>query len=442
MTSKVLKQMTTEATSEDTKVFYFHYAWVIVAIIAAMQMVGTSIRMAFGVFIEPLSYQFGWSQTGITFAYALSSIVSAVASPLAGSIGDRVGARKTLILGTLLFLVGMIATGYVTNLWQLYITYGVVLGIAQSIFLVPLIPAAMTWFRRHLGLGMGLIMASWGAGPALAAPIIGLLIGKFGWQLAFWITGIVSATIMAILITKFANSPSDKGLIPYGALSSDLQYSVKRPSAEQLRKFSGYMQKTAGYWNMSSIHFLGCVGHAVILIYIIPLAIYEGLSLVEAASILTIMSLTSLPSRVLTPFLCEKLGVRSVMATFYVLQAVPVIMVFWSHDLWSFYIFAGIFGVGYGGETGGFPILNRKYYGHAPMGVPHGFQMFGAGLGMALGGWIGGIIHDLLGTYDWAMIVSIVASLGGAVSIALLESPSQLLIPDWDTIPNESETQP
>ena len=177
--------MTTEATSEDTKVFYFHYAWVIVAIIAAMQMVGTSIRMAFGVFIEPLSYQFGWSQAGITFAYALSSIVSAVASPLAGSIGDRVGARKTLILGTLLFLVGMIATGYVTNLWQLYITYGVVLGIAQSIFLVPLIPAAMTWFRRHLGLGMGLIMASWGVGPALAAPIIGLLIGKFGWQLAF-----------------------------------------------------------------------------------------------------------------------------------------------------------------------------------------------------------------------------------------------------------------
>ena len=165
--------------------FYWHYAWVIVVIIAGMQIVGTSIRMAFGVFIDPLQMQFGWSQGGIGLAYAICSIVSAVISPLAGNLGDRFGAKKAMLIGTFIFLIGMLTTAFVQNLWHFWFTYGVILGIAQAIFLVPLIPAAMIWFRRHLGLAMGLIMASWGIGPALATPLVAFMIEHFGWAEAF-----------------------------------------------------------------------------------------------------------------------------------------------------------------------------------------------------------------------------------------------------------------
>ena len=65
------------------------------------------------------------------------------------------------------------------------------------------------------------------------------------------------------------------------------------------------------------------------------------------------------------------------------------------------------------------------------MGGAHGFQMLGAGIGMALGGWVGGPVYDIFGNYNWALVVSIVASIGGAVSIVLLENPAKLLIPDW-----------
>ena len=64
-----------------------------------MQIVGTSIRMGFGVFIQPLEDQFGWSQNGLGFAYALSSIVSAVVSPVTGNLGDRFGAKKSMLIG-------------------------------------------------------------------------------------------------------------------------------------------------------------------------------------------------------------------------------------------------------------------------------------------------------------------------------------------------------
>ncbi|MBM3924621.1 MAG: MFS transporter [SAR202 cluster bacterium] len=192
------------------------------------------------------------------------------------------------------------------------------------------------------------------------------------------------------------------------------------------------MRKTAAFWNMSSIHFLGCVGHAIILVYLIPLAVQEGISLVMAASLLTVMSGVSVISRLLTPMLSDRYGPRLVMSACYFLQGVTVFILFWSHDPWTFYLFAVAFAVGYGGESGGFPILNRKYYGHAPMGSPYGFQMLGAGLGMALGGWVGGVIFDMTGGYEWALVISIAASVGGAISILLLERTDHMLIPEWE----------
>ena len=423
------------------EVFYWHYAWMIVTIIALMQMVGSSIRMAFGVFIYPLSEEFGWSQGSITLAYALSSVVTALVSPLAGSFGDRFGARKSMMLGCTMFIVGMLLIGLVEQLWQFYLTFGVLLGVAQAIFLVPLIPSAMTWFRRHLGVGMGFLMAAWGLGPALTAPIMGLMILKLGWRDTFWVTAAASAVIMAVLIAKYSNRPADRGLEPYGSVPGDPAATRLRPPVDRVKLFTKFMRHTKAYWNLSSIHFLGCVGHAVILVYIVPIAIGEGVSVVVAAGLLTVLSGVSIGTRLATPVLSDYLGPKTVMAVAYVLQGIPVIMLFWTHDVWLFYVFAAVFGIGYGGEAGGFPIVNRRYYGQAPIGAVHGFQMLGAGLGMAVGGWIGGVIFDLTGGYDIALAISVVASIMGAVSIVMLERTDRLLIPNWETehLPEEED---
>ena len=423
----------------DSNTFYWHYAWVIVVIIAGMQIVGSSIRMAFGVFIDPLQAQFGWSQGGIGFAYAICSMVSAVVAPVAGNLGDRFGAKKSMLVGIFVYLIGMLATAFVKDLWQFWLTYGVILGVAQAIFLVPLIPAAMIWFRRHLGLAMGLIMASWGIGPALATPLVAFMIQTFGWSVAFVSIGIASTLMMLALVSVFKNRPADVGGLAYGTFKGDPPLSDKLPPAILLDEFKGHMRKTAAYWNMSSIHFLGCVGHAVILIWIIPMATSKGMSAIDASLIFTLFSAVSIVTRLTTPVLCERLGVRTVMTFFYILQGAPVLLLIFSSMDGVFLIFAVSFGVGYGGETGGFPILNRKYFGHAPMGGAHGFQMLGAGIGMALGGWIGGPVFDIFDSYNAAFAISVVASLAGAISIILLENPAKLLIPDWQKSEEEFE---
>ena len=421
------------APRREQRAFHFHYAWVIVAIIAVLEMVGTTMRMAFGVIVDPLTETFGWSQGEVTLAYGITSVTTALASPWAGSLGDRYGARICMIVGTALFVVGMAMTALVSEPWHFYVSFGLILGVSQAIFLVPLIPAAMNWFHRRLGLAMGIIMGSWGAGPALAAPVVGLLIDRYGWSTSVWIIAIASTLFMAVLIALFRNWPSDKGLLPYGATSEvSTERGEKRFDQQRVAQFTGYMRRTRAYWNLSSIHFLGCVGHAIILVYLVPLAMREGLTLVTAAGLLTVLSAVSTITRMTTPMLCERYGPKPVMALMYVAQALPVLMLFWTHDTWSFYLFAVIFGIGYGGEAGGFPILNRTYYGHAPVGSAFGVQMLGASLGMALGGWLGGPIFDMTGSYDIALWLSVAASMAGAVSILALESTRRLLIPDWN----------
>ena len=411
--------------------FHWHHAWIIVTIITIIQMIASSIRMSFGVLIDPLEQKYFWDQGDISLAYAISCIVTALTSPLAGYMGDIYGARKCMYLGTVLFFIGAIFTAHATELWQLYFSFGLILGLAQSVLLVPLVPAAMVWFKRNLGLAMGIILSSWGVGPALSVLVVTFLLKEVGWVLTFWIIGSVCSLLMFFLTRIFNNSPEEKGLLPYGSsLNEKFQLSPK-PTKEKIKEYSSYIRNTAPYWNMSAIHFLGCVGHAVILVYIIPICLNKDISLSMAALVFTVVSGLSSLTRFITPIICEKFGVRFVMFFAYILQALPIFILFYTSDLIYIYIFAIVFAIGYGGEAGGFSILNRKYYGFAPMGIPHGFQMLGAGIGMALGGWLGGSMFDLYGNYDYALIISLLASLGGAICIIFLNRPHKLLIPKW-----------
>jgi len=180
------------------------------------------------------------------------------------------------------------------------------------------------------------------------------------------------------------------------------------------------------------VHFFGCVGHAIVIIYVIPIAVAAGVNVVSAAGILSTLMGVSVLTRFLTPVVADYLGAKRAMATMFVLQGLPVLMLFWTHELWQFYLFAVIFGVGYGGEGSAFPIINRQYFGRGPMGRSFGWQQAGAGTGMAVGAWIGGVFYVMSGSYDITIILSVAMSLTGAAVILTMPTTARLLIPNWE----------
>ena len=160
-----------------------------------------------------------------------------------------------------------------------------------------------------------------------------------------------------------------------------------------------------------------------------------------AAGAFVTLSVTSTLTRFGVPVAADNIGSKWVMAVCFFLQVAPVFILFFAQEAWMFYLFAVLFGIGFGGEMSAFPIINRQYYGSAPVGTTYGWQMMGAGLGMASGAMLGGLLRDLTGSFTTTMILSLVLSGVGVVSILVLPSTHRHQIPDWEeALPEEMRT--
>ena len=421
-----------------------HYAWVIVGVGAVMRLFSSSFRSSSSILIPRLVESFGWSYGQVGIGFAIQWIVSGLFGPPAGMMGDKYGVRWTMRLGAVLFIVGMVLTGFMHNLWQFYFFFGVILSAAMGIFQVPLTAAITLWFRKHLGVGMGLLQSSQGIGPLVAVPIMLFIIHQFGGGIdglraAFWIPGILGGVIILVLVQLFYNEPAEIDSRPLGAPADEPIMAVQTGEIARVRTktFLKQAQRTSAFWNLIGIHFWGCAGHAIILVYLASIAEAEGISKGVAAAIFVVLSVTSTVTRFAVPIIADRAGSRPAMAGCFFLQVAPIVLLFFAHDAWQFYLFAVLFGIGFGGEMSAFPIINRQYYGSGPIGTTYGYQMMGAGVGMATGSLLGGFLKDITGNFDATMALSLGLSLTGVVSIFMLPSTKKELLPDWeDQIPD------
>ena len=424
-----------------------HYAWVIVAVGAVMRLFSSSFRSSSSILIPRLVDSFGWSYGAVGLGFALQWIVSGMFGPPAGWLGDRYGVRWTMRLGAVLFIVGMVLTGFMRELWQFYLFFGVILSAAMGIFQVPLTAAVTLWFRKHLGTGMGLLQSSQGIGPLVAVPVMLLIIQLFGGGIdglraAFWIPGIVGGAVILIMVRFFYNEPAQIGVRALGAPEDEPIKAVQTGEIARIRTkvFLKQAQRTGAFWNLIGIHFWGCAGHAIILVYLVAMAEDEGVSKGLAAGAFVTLSVTSTITRFAVPVIADRVGSKPAMAGCFFLQVAPIFLLFFAQDAWHFYLFAVLFGIGFGGEMSAFPIINRQYYGSGPIGTTYGYQMMGAGVGMAAGALIGGQLRDFTGNFDATMALSLGLSLVGVISIMLLPTTKKELLPDWeDQLPGDSQ---
>jgi len=429
-----------------------HYCWIIVAVLATVQILATSISMAAGILLPPLTDpdgRFGWSVGTIVMGLAAYYLVGAIFAPVSGWLGDRYGARRMMFAGAILYGVSMVLLGFVRELWQFFIVFGFLLSLTQSIAMVPLMASVSGWFRRRLGLGTGILWAAGGLGTAIVAPLTGYLLENYGWQMTFWSIGVIGCGILILLNLLLRNRPEDIGVKPYGASDDDPLPDVRSATAEKLRLkvFNQHVRRTRAFWNLPAIHGLGCAGHGIVLIFSIPFAVEQGIGLTQAAVILTVISLVSISSRLLTPVLAERYGSKRIMASCLFVQGITVLILFGAHDLWTFYLFAALFGIGFGGEWTGYLVINRQYFGNGPMGTLYGSQMTGALMGHAITTALGGVVFEIFRTsgildpYDVIFALSVAFSLAGAAVILTLEPTSKTLIPDWEmSLPEEARS--
>ena len=403
-----------------------------------MGFITSSVRFAAAALVPHLSDPaagFGWSYGAISLAFSLQWIIFGLASPYVGWLGDRYGVRWFLLIGAVLFIIGMLLTGIMSSLWQFYVFFGLILGISSTIFTVLPVSGVTLWFRRHLGAAMGVVWSFQGIGVVAFLFLIGAAFGQLGMQWIFWLPGMAGGALLLVLVKFFYNGPADIGLRPFGDVGIE---PTPRPARDEVAKvrakvFIQQARRTVTFWNLIGIHYWGCMGHQIINVLVVAIAVDRGLSLGAATGVLAAQQTVGVVVRAAVPVLAERLGCRIVWVVGMALQVFPLLLIIFFNDVWAYYLFAVLFGIGQSTEVPTFPIANRQYYGNVPQGSLYGWQSLGSGLGMGLAPVAGGLLWDFTGTYVAPLLLSLGFSTLALVQSWLLPSPRVRQIPDWES---------
>jgi len=418
-----------------------HYAWVIVGVASVMWTMSSAIRFATSLLVSDFENDFGWDYGWIALAFTFQWVLSGSLGPLIGWFGDRHGVRKVMFVGAILFIVGMLLVGTVEHLWQFWLYFGVILAAAMAIFQITLISGVTVWFRTNLGLAMGTLQGIQGIGTAIMIGVVALLFSQYGLKWTFWGPGLVGGIVLLLGVKFFRDEPAQIGARPYGAPEDEPIRFLQGNESARVRSsvFLKQAQRTPSFWNLIGIHFWGCAGHNIILIFLVAITEDDsvGISRGMAVAIYITLTLVSTLTRFGVPIAADLAGSKGVMGVSFAMQTFPLLLLILAVSTGSlplFFIFAILFGIGMGGEMSAFPIINRQYYGNAPTGTTYGYQMMGAGIGMALGPLAAGFLWDVTGVI-WPMIVlSFGLSLIGVLSIIKLPTTHQHILPDWEEL--------
>jgi len=392
------------------------YGWVVLVAAATVVAIGQGSLFALGVFLKPLEDSMRWSRSAISMTALINWMAMGAGSFFWGVLSDRVGSRAVTVAGGSLLGLGLVLSGQATALWQLHLTFGLGVGFAAGAFLTPLSATATKWFTANRGLAVGIVSAGGGAGMLVISPLVSWLTSAYDWRVAMIALGDLAWLVTIPVALLIRNAPAEMGAVARGG------------AAAPQRNFStGQVLRAPQFWAIALTHFACCAAHAGPIFHMVTHAIDQGVAAMLAATILGVSGLSSIAGRIACGLIADRFGAKPTLIVGLAFQAVMVFAYLFTRDTWSFYVAAVAFGLSYGGVMPLYALVTREYFGEKVMGTAYGAVFLVSTLGMGLGSWAGGWIHDAFGTYAWLFISS--AAIGVmAMVLALTFRPPRVAI--------------
>lgn len=407
--------MVMEAASPREGRLYF--GWIIVLVSFLTMTVTFGASFAFSVFFVALLEAFGWSRAATASAYSLHMLVAGLASPVIGVLMEKIGPRKALPLGAFFLAFGLLGSGLISNLWQLYLFYGIIAAVGVGFLgLVPHSAILSNWFVKSRGTAIGIAFSGMGVGIFLFSPFSQYLISAFGWRVAFF-TLAALVTVILIPLNAFCQRgrPEEVGLLPEGVHDLPSPLTVEEETewtlAQALRSRPFWFILMALIFTPMSI--FPVLTHQVA--YLVDLGYRKSF----AVTIFALVGILSAPGRVLFGSLSDRMGRVKAATLSYLSSALGVLALLFGEASWLLYLYAILFGLGFGARG---PILSAMaadiFQGKNYSRI-YGLIILGNSVGMALGPWWGGLVYDLVGNYTLAFWGAILAAALACLSVWL-----------------------
>ena len=383
-----------------------------------MMAMGWGTHYTFGVFFEALLRDFGWTRAVTSAAYSVGSILYGIFSVITGRLTDKLGPRVVGTFFSLLLAAGFLLMSLTTSVWQLFLFYGILCGIGSGGFWAPMLSPVAKWFMTRRGMMIGIVTSGIGVGTLVIVPLISRSIASLGWRKSYIILGTAVLVITVVASQFLKRDPHQMGLQPYG--SSDA-----RPDRLARRTVDSSFEEAAKlrqFWMLCGIYFSYGFYMCTVAVHIVTHATGMGISAVNAANILAISGGLGIAGRIMVGSASDRLGAKPSIILSIALMAAGLVWLLFARDLWMFYLFAVVFGFGYGSLSALQAPATAELFGLRSVGILIGCFSFSYTLGGSMGPFFAGYIFDSTKSYTLAFIICVIISIAGLM-LALLLSP-------------------
>jgi len=336
--------------------------------------------------------EFGVARGAASLPYTLTMVCFGVSSILMGKLSDRFGIIVPVIVGTIALALGYIAAGFAGSLALYALAQGVLIGTGSSATFAPLLAHTSLWFDRRRGIAVAVFASGNYLAGTLWPPIVQHFIATAGWRATYFGIGVFCAATMLPLALFLRRPPP--------TATHDAKHAAATPHAMHALGLSNRALQTL----LVIAGLSCCVAMSMPQVHLVAYCSDLGYGPARGAQMLSVMLAFGIVSRLTFGFICDRIGGLRTLLLGSSLQGFALLLFLPFNGLVSLYVISALFGLFQGGIVPTYAIIVREFFPTSEAGTRVGVVITATLFGMALGGWMSGVIFDLTGSYRAAFL--------------------------------------
>ena len=410
----------------------FFYGWIVVFVLMGMFAMSSGSRYTFGVVFKTLTEQFGWDRGALSAVVSLSLILVSALQIFSGWLADRYGSRLTLIIGFAVSAAVLLGMSLVTELWQVYLIYGV-FGAVGFALASPVAATALVsnWFHsRARGTALSLATSGVAIGQLAITPIAAWLLVSGGWESTYRVLAIVMGLVMLPLVVLFLrDAPAHS--------ASEVEHSSGQaaPLKEQKTTLRQAI-RSATWWELMIGVFSCGFTMSFASVHFIAYASDMGMDNTMAADALGLSGAFSILGAVIMGKWSDRIGRRIPLGVTYSLRALSFLILLFANNDFTLFLFAVVLGLSWTSTTPLSAAVTADTWGRPSAGFLFGVIYTFMTVGSSIGSLLGGLNYDIMHNYTAIIIANaVVAGLGALASFAIREQRPSTPAPQMNAFP-------
>ncbi len=382
------------------------YAWVRLMVSLVLMTIGGAGMYAVSVVLPSIQAEFAVSRSDASLPYTMTMIGFGVGGVVMGRLSDRFGVMVPVLVGAVGLGLGFVAAGFSSSLWQFSLAQGFLIGLlGTSATFAPLVADTSQWFTRRRGIALAICMSGNYVAGAVWPPIIAHFAETAGWRQTY--IGIGIFCMLSIVPLALVLRPRPPILAaPVAGADNAAKAAAALQSAKPLGLSPATLQVLLSVAGLSC-----CVAMAMPQVHIVAYCSDLGFGAARGAEMLSLMLGMGIVSRLASGWISDQIGGLRTLLLGSALQGVALLLFLPFDGMVPLYVISGMFGLFQGGIVPSYALIVREYFTPQEAGARVGTVLMATLFGMALGGWMSGVIFDWTGSYKAAFVNGLVFNL-------------------------------